>query len=120
MRNCNSCFKREGNHRWGKWWLCDECHEKHYEEWKSKEDTPELKISQESKYGAGGYYRQGTSTIYLVGASRITIEVTLAHEVLHHILNVLIDAPTSFDYDNISGHGKIHKDLFAVRPKRRR
>ena len=40
------------------------------------------------------------------------LEVVLHHEIMHHILNVFIDPPTSYDYDNISPNGKI--DRFAV------
>ena len=114
IRTCSDCGMKEGTHRWGRWWLCDKCHEERLKTHKTKTGNVDIKIHKKTEFlGGPAYYMQGSGEIYFCGELRgFPLEVVLHHEIMHHILNVFIDPPTSYDYDNISPNGKI--DRFAV------
>ena len=106
MEECGRCHKKIGTHRWGRWWLCDECHEIYLKERQSNNKDPTINIPppEESYHPfSSGWYRQGTGEIYLV-KSPYAVEKTISHEVIHHVLNILISPQTSYDYDNVDDH----------------
>lgn len=110
MREC-SCCEKEGIHRWGKYWLCDECHKRMLKTHQSKDKVPTINIPEKTAFPfAGGWYTQGKSAIYLV-KSPYNLEGVINHEVMHHVLNTFVDPPTSYDYDNIDSYIDPYHDL---------
>ena len=110
MKKCYGC-ESEGLHRWGKYWLCDRCHEEAIITHKTKTETANIRILEKSKFGCGGgYYDWETGEIYICNSDMgFSLEEVLHHENMHYILNVCIDPQTSFNYDNVSSKGEIDK-----------
>lgn len=99
MERCYCC-KNKGIHRWGKYWLCDKCHERHLKTHQSKDEDPTINIPEMTRFFANGWYTQGEGKIFL-SLMDDPVEIVLNHEIMHHVLNIFIDPPTSYDLDNI-------------------
>ena len=98
--SCEGC-RGEGVHRWGKYWLCDECHERFLRKTQSEDKTPTINIPKETGRFDGGWYTNGEGAIYLIDSS-CPPENILNHEFMHHVLNVFVSPQVSYDYDNIA------------------
>ena len=111
-RKCDKCNEGEGTHIYGMFKLCDACRDFVEREWKSPNTTPKIGITEKTRFGTNGEYKNGDAEIYLFNGAANKIEEILNHETMHHILNWLISVQASYCYDNI--YRKTDIDRFMI------
>jgi len=111
---CNKCHEKVGIHVYGKDKLCDECLNFVEKKLKSKKEEVTIELPYVSKIGCGATYQHGDGIIRVYDFSRLSPELCLSHEIIHHVLNYFVSVQASYCYDNIDGAGQLHKELGLI------